>query len=542
MSTSGVCDINRVVFAGQDFQTFRQENLDFLEENHPDVFNDAVDNDIGIALIESNAFSSQSIAFYVNRRVTDLYLPTAVSPTNVSKLARFLGYKPAGASSSVAALTVELTDGPYAFPVLINQGFKFDGPNQTVWEYRGEVPVTYDAGETVQTVEVSEGESSTAVFVSDGSGNQIFSLTAVADGKFLAEGSVQVVINNEEWEEVAVVPFMEVKQYEVASTQDPPTIRFGDGVQGAIPPEGAEIAVSFFITTGLQGRVGSDQVTKARDILVASGNRIDLTITQPSPSVGGEDPEDIRITKVNAPRFFRSQDVAVVKTDYDTIANLFSGVARADAQIVRGIDDELVLNGFLDDIVDTVSGCPSGVENDVTTIVTDLRNHLSLTISDTCKSNTVMVQVLSEDVNHKYVAPSDTLLTDLQAHLQERADAVHTVVCTSGVGKIVTASVRVRAKINQFAVEQVVLNKIRDALVGSTEEPFGLLVGREFGDSLFLWSIRNAIDDAVEEREIEYVNVRITAPVSLLDADGNLIIDKLQVIQGDITTLDLDAI
>jgi hypothetical protein len=770
---SGVQELNRVVFSGQDFATFSNETQDFFNTNYPDVYSDFVQNSMGTALLDIISFASMSLGFYINRRVTDLYLPTAVSPTNVSKLARLLAYKPQPASASSVPLNLTLTKGPYTFPVVIKKGFKFSGPNRSIWEFRDIADAVFEPGELTKKIDVYEGQTYTNVFVSDGKNNQTFSLTNVPSTKFLEGGSVVVVINNQTWTEEKVIPFSNTPSYEVNYTQAPPTIKFGDGVQGNVPPVGVEISVSYSVTTGLKGRVGSGQIAKAKDILVAQFNRIDLAVAQPDKSSGGSDPEDIRKTKVYAPKFYRSQDVCVTKSDYDTIANLFPGVVKADAQIIRGIEnditintylsdindavsgfgtdtavsgavlisginselytinssasgmatnlknentvvifgvstkltdmeiavntqitntelliagdivtidndlgaivsglnsmqievdsrianDQTAINSFLDQITNTVSGTGSpivglvagyksniqsqvaslkaavyskiytqisevqtkqtdvlgattdiasqmtalhsnalgamtpyttGIESDLTaynlyvdsqvsgftsgvasgfvniendfnqlvalfagdtTGVTDtvnkstagLYDYLSIVLSDTCKANTVQVQVLAQDINLKYVTPTDALLGDLQRYLQDRADAVHTVICVTGINKVITASISVRVKVNDLAVASVVINKIKAAMYSSTQ-PLGLMVQREFGMSLYVWQIDKAIRDAVEEREVDYVNVRILGPSQYLDAGGNLIIGATQVIQGDSSTVIVEQI
>lgn len=549
-TTSGVAGINRVVFSGQDFQTFFDESQDFMETNFPGTFDDFVQNSLGTALLDQNAWAAQSLAFYINRRITDLYLPTAVSPTNVAKLARLLGYKPQGAQSAIATLAVTLNKGPYTFPVSISKGFKFNGPNATIWEYIGDVPVTFQAGQTTQNIDVNEGQTFTNIFVSGGQNGQVFTLNNVASGKFLEQGSVEVVINGAAWTEAPVIPFDTVNQFEVNTTQAPPTIKFGDGVQGNVPPAGVQITVKYRSITGLQGRVGSGQIKTAKDTLVVQFTKIDLGVVQLSGATGGLDQEDIRLTKVNAPKFFRSQDVCVTKSDYDTVAGLFPGVANADAQIIRGITNEITINSYLNSLVNITSGISqsacsgtlSGVSIGIAEQVNGLYSYLNVVLSDTCKSNTVQVQVLSEDVNHKYVDPSDSLLTNLQRHLQARADAVHTVVCVTGSSKIVTAYVFIRVRVNPLSVTPVILGKIGNALYGSSGLPYGLLVKRDFGDSLHVSDIQQAIFAAVEPGEVLFANVRITSPVSLLDGGGNLIIAPTQVIQGDVDTVDLFSI
>jgi hypothetical protein len=192
---SALDSLNKVQYVEQDFGTAVDGVTSFIQTNYPDEFNDYVNANLGQALIDIVAYAKQNLFWYLNRKVTDLYFPTSISPNAISKLARNLGYKAAGASASEATITVSLDDGPYTFPVLINEGFQFQGPNATIWEYTGTVPVTYAPSETSKTFVVKEGESKTANFVSNGEANQVFSLVGVDENKFVEDGSVQVLID-----------------------------------------------------------------------------------------------------------------------------------------------------------------------------------------------------------------------------------------------------------------------------------------------------------------------------------------------------------
>lgn len=237
-------ELNKVNYVDQDFSTAVTKIREFLNTNFPDEFNDYINSNLGVALIEIIAYAEQNLLWYLNRKVTDLYFPTAITPNSVSKIARMLGYKSTGATSAQVTVSITLSNGPYTFPVQIDPEFQFQGPNNQTWEYRGEIPIKFNPGETlVENITLSQGETVVNTFVSNGENNQFFELLSVPFGKFVESASVSVVVDGEEWTEQPIIPFSNENNYETNILSFPPVIRFGDGVQGNVPPEGASIDV-----------------------------------------------------------------------------------------------------------------------------------------------------------------------------------------------------------------------------------------------------------------------------------------------------------
>lgn len=547
-------DLNKVLYVDQDFSTAVAAIQNFLSTEFPDEYNDYVGANIGEALIEIVAYAEQTLSWYLNRKVTELYFPTAKTPNAVSKIARMLGYKPKTATFAEAAVTLRLKKGPYTFPVTINRGFKLRGPSRTVWEYRSDVAVVFQPGETVKTVTASEGETFTVNFVSTGATNQVFALRGVATGQFVAGSDFRVLVDGVEWEEFGQVPFEVVEAYETNLVASPPFVRFGDGVQGKIPPLGAAIEVRYVVCSGFKGRILSGGIKEPVSSLVANFQSIPLEVTQPSSSAGGDDPEDVRSIVVNAPLFQRTQDRAITKGDYDFLANQYPNVARADAKIVRGVSGDVtvqMLFSIFRDEVAKLQTCPcevsgvaveavSSIASSVSGYLDVLYQHIDVNFTDSCNGNLVQVAVLAKDANRKYVSPLQTTLDGLKAYLDARKDATHTVEVVSGTANVIDATVAVRVKVSPNAVEDDVVKEIEDALGKTDEAPFGLLVERDFNDSLYVWDLEKALREGVTDvdNRVVYVDVQITGPERYLDAFGNLVAPEGYVIQNGGVTVE----
>lgn len=357
--------LNRVRYAGQDFGTIFDEIQAYLQENYPDDWKDMLFSNGGVSHLAYAAYLGQGLAWYQNRRATDGYLATAISGTSVALWAGYLGYKVRGAAAAATDLEVSIPQSPtaYGFPVVIPRGHVFYGPDDMT--YLSVADVVFTGAQTTKTVSVAEGVAVTESFVSTGETNQIFNLQTPPDGQFIAQGTVTVTVDAGLWPVYDFLPQGNVVAAEVGYTSDPPTVRFGDGIIGKVPRYSAGIVVSYELCSGKAGKIAKDGITSADD-LVIGGVAIALTVSQPDPAVGGDDPESIVSVKANAPRTFATGKRAVTALDfvtsvvgYPTRAGV---VSKATAVVPRTLgEDTTVRLAMLDLNEDLVGLLAQGV-------------------------------------------------------------------------------------------------------------------------------------------------------------------------------------
>jgi hypothetical protein len=105
------------------------------------------------------------------------------------------------------------------------------------------------------------------------------------------------------------------------------TIRFGDGVFGAIPADGAVFQVRYRIGGGAIGNVAADTITMLDPGALAVG--IDA-VTNPFPAYGGGDAEPSDRVRKLAPQKFRAEQYRAVRPeDYNAAAQTLAWVLRA---------------------------------------------------------------------------------------------------------------------------------------------------------------------------------------------------------------------
>jgi len=347
--------INRARFAGKDFFTFVDDIIARIQALFVTEFNDFVVSGVGQMLIDIVSWACETLSFYIDRQATESYLATARTRKAISRLARQLGYKMSAAVSAAVDLEVTLAE-VQTFAVTIPIGFKFQGPNNLVFE--AVEAVTFPIGEgplsPPRTVGVREGETRVEFFSSNGAKNQIFRLNPQR-GRYIAGNGFVCRVAGFPWSESEIITFDMTDQFEVNYNDEPPSLRFGDGIAGNIPAAGDEIRAEYVANSGKAGAVQSDTITDVVDPLVVAATIIPLNITNPLPSTPGADREDLEKARTNAQRFYHARDVAVTRGDYEGLSTAYvdalaGQVAIAQAFAAHSAEDDIQLQIYLDNI------------------------------------------------------------------------------------------------------------------------------------------------------------------------------------------------
>ena len=348
MAELAIEKLNRVRYVGNDFDTHFDDLRGRLQVEFAADFNDFALSSLGIMLLDLVSYGLDSLSFYLDRRATDAYLDTARTRKAVARLSRQLGYKIGAAVASSVDVQVSIA-APVAFSVPIPKGFQFKGPNELVFETAE--AVTFDPGSgpsQPKFIPCYEGQTIVENFVSDGSANQSFQLSRVPDGKFLVQGTASVTVNAAPWTESEFITFDKTDQFEIGYNDEPPTLRFGDGVAGNLPAVDAAITATYVASSGLSGQVGAGSIVESVEPLIVFFQEIPLNIENLEASIGGDDPESLDKVKALAGKVFKSRQVAVTRPDYKALAGayatpLYGRVAVAQAVSSRSAAQDLAL-------------------------------------------------------------------------------------------------------------------------------------------------------------------------------------------------------
>jgi hypothetical protein len=137
----------------------------------------------------------------------------------------------------------------------------------------------------------------------------------------------EVTLSSAAGEWLPAIDLLESSAYDrdfVVETEDDgtATLRFGDGVLGALPVSGMD--ATYRVGNGASGNVGAESIS---NIPIAAVS----LVRNPIPAQGGIDPETTQQVVNYAPQAFRVQQRAVTDPDYATIAGTYPGVSQAES-------------------------------------------------------------------------------------------------------------------------------------------------------------------------------------------------------------------
>ena len=165
-----------------------------------------------------------------------------------------------------------------------------------------------------------------AIGTSDGLINQKFPIAAN-----IVDNSISVLVN--------ITPYTPVETFAYYTDTDTVFVaglnrnglmelRFGDNINGIVPPVGNAITATYYTSIGAAGNVGANTITNIIPAIAVPIGFI-LKCTNSIKASGGVDAEDLETIRKNVPLMVRTLLRAVTYSDYKYIALLAGGVAKA---------------------------------------------------------------------------------------------------------------------------------------------------------------------------------------------------------------------
>ena len=96
-------DIN---YLNKDFNSFKQQLMDFAQVYFPNTFNDFSESSPGMMFIEMASYVGDVLSFYTDTQIRETFLDTATEKENIYNLAYSMGYKPKTATAANVDLDI----------------------------------------------------------------------------------------------------------------------------------------------------------------------------------------------------------------------------------------------------------------------------------------------------------------------------------------------------------------------------------------------------------------------------------------------------
>lgn len=318
----------QVNLTSMEFSEIKESLKEFLKQQ--DEFKDYNFEGSGLnAILDLLAYNSQNNAYLANMLANESEIDTAIIRANVVSRAKLLGYTPKSTTAARAVLSLSINDpSKHVASLVLPRGARFTVKSDrqqytfvTLQEHvlQGDGSGLYKN----DAVEVFEGILKGYSFTVDSDERRYIIPSTKIDTSTIR----MAVYDNQTANQYTV--------YEKASgianiKSDTPAywvyetdggtyeVKFGDGVFGKRPPLNGIVYVEYLETNG------PDANDFSRFSLVGSFDgyeNADVRISVVANSAGGADPEATSTIKLNAPRYFQSQNRAVTKDDYAAVTH-----------------------------------------------------------------------------------------------------------------------------------------------------------------------------------------------------------------------------
>jgi len=310
-----------------DFDSGKQDLITFLQSQPRFKDYDFTGSNINVLLdiLQYNTFRN---AFYLNMAISEGFIDSAQLTNSIRSHAKELNYVPRSAQSAKGTVTVNFTATGDSQPYIIAKGQTFSSivKNNT---FLFSIPETITAASTNTTfsftTNIYEGNYIKDSYVFNPTTDnphpsfaitnpnvdtRSITVTVFEDGSVVGDTYKYAIslldLNNESY-----VYFLQCS----AITGDYEVI-FGDGIVGHQPKQGAIIVIDYRVTVGAQANGASTFVINF-DPTGGGGELVSIdSVVTDSPSVSGYDHESLETTRFYAPRWFQTQERAVVAQDY----------------------------------------------------------------------------------------------------------------------------------------------------------------------------------------------------------------------------------
>ena len=360
-----------VDYMARDYDSLLRSMRELIPRKMPEWTDYESEADLGNVLLELFAHMGDILSYYQDRVANESFLGTAQTRRSIIHHLRLIGYRLSTAAPASAELVLTLPpadpERPLG-PLTVRRGDAFATKSQknaasVRFEYNGEHDLeirpedlknVMDGDRVVarefRSVPVEEGRlvEDELLGTSDGTADQSFPL---AHGGLILRSLGQGQAINRDvfltthlgdtvtpWTLKETLAFSQRGRSQEGQhdfildvdENDRATIRFGDGVFGAIPRTDSEVRVTYRVGGGLHGNVPAHSIQTLADApdLALAGAKV----TNPAPATGGAERESIRHAVDHAPAVFRSLKRAVTAEDYKALALEFSGVGKVRAE------------------------------------------------------------------------------------------------------------------------------------------------------------------------------------------------------------------
>ena len=315
-----------------DFDTQKASLLNYLRSQ--DLFRDYDFEGSNLnVLIDLLTYNTHKNAFYLNMALSEGFLDSAQLHASVLSHAKELNYLPRSARSSKARVRVDFGATSDHQPYIIQKGQSFTAAIKNN-SFLFSIPETITCASSNTsfsfTTDIYEGayvkesfvfETNTGLplrFKLTNNNPDIDSLVV----NIFEDSNIQGVIYRRVLSLLDLTEMSKVYFVQTSAVDGFYEIMFGDGVVGYQPKNGSLVVLDYRITAGSESN-GAGRFSINFDPTSPFAELVgDMDVTVLATAMGGDEGEDIETTRFYAPRWFQTQERAIVPTDYKVLMQI----------------------------------------------------------------------------------------------------------------------------------------------------------------------------------------------------------------------------
>jgi len=337
-----------VGYITRSYKQIKSELLTRLGIAVPEITDHSPSN-IMVIILDMFSGIAEMLNYYIDNMAREAFISTARKYSSMVKHTRLIDYRikagiAANLDISVSFIDADDNPEPLVTSFILPQSTLFTTGNGI--EFRSIAPVTVPVGADSMVVPCTQVTPmvNQLLGVTTSDLNQTYTL-----GLDYSHNSIDIQVGGTVWilKDTLGRSTRDDKHYIIdISIEKVAYIKFGDGINGMVPPPGQEIRGNYHITKGIEGNIGQGTVTASSTDFTTFGIT-NTVITNNLPAVAGSGYEDIEKIRRSAPLSLRTLDRAVTRQDYIDIAKLAPGVDKANIKFACGkvIDIYIVPNG-----------------------------------------------------------------------------------------------------------------------------------------------------------------------------------------------------
>lgn len=324
----------------RSYKQIKNSLITKLTNSVPEI-TDHSESNILIIILSMFAGLTEQLNYYVDLRARESFLSTARKFSSVYKLTRILDYRIKSFLAASVDIYITYVDED-GVPVITTEEAII--PSGTVIRTLNGIPFV-----SVKTISVPAGSSYAIVPTRQWEKVDDEELGITTNQPLQSYQIPGAYVNNTLELTIDDVPWIlqstlarslpTDKHYIVDVNQDEiPLVRFGNGINGAIPPANKTIIADYYTTQGKSGNdISEDTINQLDGVLVLPAPAVGIIVTNKLQPVGGADIETVEEIRNNAPLTIRTLERAVTIQDFKDLLVTAPGVAKGEVIYNCGI-------------------------------------------------------------------------------------------------------------------------------------------------------------------------------------------------------------